>query len=84
MKTSSPIENVGDCKEEVSELRKEGAVSPILFPCEDNETEEANMDNRYIKKAVNIHSFGNSIFFLIGDESFLCDSFFPLNVMHQI
>lgn len=58
VKTSSPIKNVGDCIEEVYEVRKEGAVSPILFLCDDNETEEANMDNRYVKKnPVNINSF---------------------------
>lgn len=41
VKTSSPIEkkSVANCTEEVN--NKEGVMSPILFPCEDN------MDNGY-------------------------------------
>lgn len=42
VKTSSPIEkkNVANCTEEVH--NKEGVMSPVLFPCEDN------VDNGYI------------------------------------
>lgn len=83
VKTSSPSENVGDCIEEVHK-RKQGVVSPLLLLCEDNEAEEANMDKRYIQKAMKFYFTFTVFFFFIADEGFWCDSFFPLDVMNQI